>query len=253
MAGQVLLSETTAALVRDELPEGVELAGSRSPPVEGHALDPEHIRQLVIEGLPSEFPPLKSLEELPPELPLGLGAVHLPSFLEPDAETEGQVPVFVARERELAQLDGCLQEALSGEGKVVFLEGGPGRGKTALLEAFARRAIDAYPGLLAVSGDGNAHTGMGDPYLLFREALSMLTGDVEAKWAAGSITQEHARRLWEICPFTAQSLVDYGPDLVDVFVSGKALFITDLGSRTRPAGFAPSIESAGGQGWLRIW
>jgi ABC-type oligopeptide transport system substrate-binding subunit len=123
----------------------------------------------------------------------------------------------------LAQLDGCLQEMLSGEGKVVFLEGGPGRGKTALLEAFARSAIATHPDLLVFSGDGNAHTGIGDPYLLFREALSMLSGDVEAKWAAGSISTEHARRLWEICPFTAQSLVNYGPDLVEVFVSGKGL------------------------------
>jgi ABC-type oligopeptide transport system substrate-binding subunit/class 3 adenylate cyclase len=220
--GQVLLSETTTPLLRDELPEGVSLLD-----LGRHRLkdlrQPEHIRQLVIEGLPSEFPPLKSLEELPPELALGLGAVHLPSFLEPDAETEGQVPVFVARERELAQLDGCLQEMLSGEGKVVFLEGGPGRGKTALLEAFARSAIATHPDLLVFSGDGNAHTGIGDPYLLFREALSMLSGDVEAKWAAGSISTEHARRLWEICPFTAQSLVNYGPDLVEVFVSGKGL------------------------------
>ena len=220
--GQVLLSETSAALVRDELPEGVSLLD-----LGRHRLKdlrhPEHIRQLVIEGLPSEFPPVKSLEQLPPDLPLGLGEVQYPAFLETGSDTEREVPIFVARERELQQLDGCLQQALSGEGKVVFLEGGPGRGKTALLEAFARSAIDAYPDLLVFSGDGNAHTGIGDPYLPFREALSMLGGDVEAKWAAGSITGEHARRLWEICPFTAQSLVDYGPDLVEVFVSGKAL------------------------------
>ena len=42
---------------------------------------PEHIRQLVMKGLPSEFPPLKSLEVLPPELPLGMEAVQLPAFL----------------------------------------------------------------------------------------------------------------------------------------------------------------------------
>ncbi|MGD9093774.1 MAG: adenylate/guanylate cyclase domain-containing protein, partial [Anaerolineales bacterium] len=63
--GQVLLSETTAALVVDELPEGVELLD-----LGRHLLKdmrrPEHIRQLVIEGLPAEFPPLTSLEHLPP-------------------------------------------------------------------------------------------------------------------------------------------------------------------------------------------
>jgi WD40 repeat protein len=63
--GQVLLSETTAALVMDELPEGVELLD-----LGRHLLKdirrPEHIRQLVIEGRPAEFPPLTSLERLPP-------------------------------------------------------------------------------------------------------------------------------------------------------------------------------------------
>ncbi|MGB7117842.1 MAG: adenylate/guanylate cyclase domain-containing protein, partial [Anaerolineales bacterium] len=63
--GQVLLSETTTPLLRDELPEGVSLLDlGRHRLKDLH--QPEHIRQLVIEGLPSEFPPLKSLEELPP-------------------------------------------------------------------------------------------------------------------------------------------------------------------------------------------
>jgi WD40 repeat protein/class 3 adenylate cyclase len=64
--GQVLLSETTTALVRDELPPGVSLLD-----VGRHLLKdihrPEHITQLVIEGLPAEFPPLASLEMLPLE------------------------------------------------------------------------------------------------------------------------------------------------------------------------------------------
>jgi class 3 adenylate cyclase len=64
--GQVLLSETTTALVQDELPEGVSLLD-----LGRHLLKdihrPERICQLVLEGLPSEFPPLTSLEMLPPE------------------------------------------------------------------------------------------------------------------------------------------------------------------------------------------
>lgn len=59
--GQVLLSETTAPLVQDELPEFVELLD-----LGYHRLKdlrrPEHIHQLVINELPSEFPPLNSLE-----------------------------------------------------------------------------------------------------------------------------------------------------------------------------------------------
>jgi predicted ATPase len=64
---------------------------------------------------------------------------------------------------------------------------------------------------------------MGDPYLPFRETLAMLTADVESRWAAGGISLEQSRRLWENCPFTAQTLVDGGPDLVGVFIPAAGL------------------------------
>jgi WD40 repeat protein/class 3 adenylate cyclase len=61
--GQVLLSETTAPLVRGELPEGVTLLD-----LGRHRLKdmrrPEHIHQLVLDRLPAEFPLLNSLEDL---------------------------------------------------------------------------------------------------------------------------------------------------------------------------------------------
>src|SRR5512137_92895 len=64
--GQVLLSETTTALVQDELPQGVTLLD-----LGRHLLKdihrPERIHQLVIERLEAEFPPLTSMEMLPPE------------------------------------------------------------------------------------------------------------------------------------------------------------------------------------------
>jgi class 3 adenylate cyclase/pSer/pThr/pTyr-binding forkhead associated (FHA) protein len=61
--GQVLLSESASALVQDELPPGVSLLDLGC-----HSLKdirrPERIYQLVIEGLPAEFPPLKSQKAL---------------------------------------------------------------------------------------------------------------------------------------------------------------------------------------------
>jgi YVTN family beta-propeller protein len=59
--GQVLLSSTTRDLVEDELPEDVgvrELGEHRLKDLDR----PERIHQLVIAGLPDEFPPLKTLE-----------------------------------------------------------------------------------------------------------------------------------------------------------------------------------------------
>ena len=149
---------------------------------------------------------------------------QLPAFLtEEGARHQVDRPLFVARERELAQLDAFLNGALAGQGQVIFITGGPGRGKTALLEAFARRAMEAHPDLLIASGNCNAYSDVGDPYLPFRDVMAMLTGDVEAKWDAGAITRDHAQRLWAAFPLVVQSLLDHGPHLLDVLVPGAAL------------------------------
>jgi tetratricopeptide (TPR) repeat protein len=149
---------------------------------------------------------------------------QLPAFLTEDgARHEPDRPLFVTRERELAQLDAFLNGALAGQGRVIFITGGPGRGKTALMDAFARRAMEAHPDLLVTSGNCNAYSDVGDPYLPFRDVMAMLTGDVEAKWDAGAITRDHAQRLWAAFPLVVQALLDHGPHLLDVLVPGAAL------------------------------
>jgi DNA-binding SARP family transcriptional activator len=155
--------------------------------------------------------------------PAPVPARAAPAFLSDEAEAIEPPDVFVARERELAQLDGYLEDVLAGHGRVVFVTGGPGRGKSALMREFARRAMDTRPDLLAVMGNCNAYSGVGDPYLPFREVLAMLTGDVEGRWAAGLISTEHAQRLWAILPLAVQTLFDQDPHLIDIFLSGQAL------------------------------
>jgi ABC-type oligopeptide transport system substrate-binding subunit/DNA-binding SARP family transcriptional activator len=183
-------------------------------------------------------------EKLPAE-----PALRLPGFLEEEGGASEGVsedvgpravpPTFVARERELARLDGFLQAAVGGQGQAFFITGGAGRGKTALLGEFARRAVTAHPDLLVACGNCNAYSGMGDPYLPFREVLAMLTGDVEARWAAGTITRDHARRLWMAMPAVVDALLDRGPDAIGVLLRGASLL-----GRARAA--AP-----GGAPWLR--
>lgn len=103
--------------------------------------------------------------------------------------------IFVAREHELAQLNEFLDRILAGQAQVCFVTGEAGSGKTALVTEFARRAQEAHADLLVAHGTCNAQTGLGDPYLPFREVLGLLTGDVEAKLAQGAITEENASRL----------------------------------------------------------
>ena len=77
-------------------------------------------------------------------------------------------------------LSKILNEALTGHGKVAIVRGEAGSGKTAMLNAFARLAQANQPDLVVASGICNAYTGVGDPYLPFREILAMLTGDTES-------------------------------------------------------------------------
>ena len=149
---------------------------------------------------------------------------ELPDFLlEKTGEPENGKKVFVGRENELTFLEGHLAKALSGKGRVAFISGEAGSGKTALLQTFIQRSVRTHPDLISVSGNSNAFFGVGDPYLPFRDILSMLTGELESRLRASAISPEHARRLWAFFPLAIHTLVDLAPDLIDAFVPGRAL------------------------------
>ena len=67
--GQVLLSGSTRELAHSDLPTGVSLVDLGSHRLKD-LTEPEQVWQLSIEGLPAEFPPLKSLDTLPNNLPI---------------------------------------------------------------------------------------------------------------------------------------------------------------------------------------
>jgi serine/threonine protein kinase/predicted ATPase len=149
---------------------------------------------------------------------------QIPAFLVEGAkELEEIRPVFVAREQELEKLSRFLEISLSKKGRVAFVTGEAGSGKTALIQEFAHRAQEEYSDLIVAAGKCNAHTGIGDPYLPFREALGMLSGEVEDRWAAGSLSKDQATRLWNLLHLTVQAIVETGPDLIDTFISGAEL------------------------------
>lgn len=114
--------------------------------------------------------------------------ISLPPFLWAAAATTRPVMPLVARENELARLDVQLNAALAGEGGIVFISGEAGDGKTMLAQTFVEHSQAQHSELIVATGHCNAYTGIGDPYLPFREILELLTGDIEPRWSAGSMS-----------------------------------------------------------------
>ena len=117
--GQALLSLAAEELVRDHLPEGVRLRHLGEHRLRDLAR-PEQIYQLMANDLPSDFPPLRSLENVPNNLPV-------------------QLTGFVGREREMEEvkrlLDGTHLLTLTGTG---------GTGKTRISLQVAADLLDKF-------------------------------------------------------------------------------------------------------------
>ena len=212
--GQVLLSETTSALVQQDLPDGISLLDMGYHQLKDMS-QPEELHQLVIPGLPSKFPPLR-VEVAYLDDFAALHTPHEPTFLDttlPEIE-----PVFVERSSELDHLEKYLKLALESQGGVAFLSGDVGVGKTTLLDRFTRRAIQEFPQLLVACGVCTAYSGIGDPYLPFIDIFSMLTGDLETRWSTGAISRQHALRMWDSLPGNLDAILAHAPDLIGVLV-----------------------------------
>ena len=105
--GQILLSGATRELVRDMLSPDAELIDLGETRLKD-LMRPEHVYQLTASGLPTTFPPLKTLDSFPNNLPR-------------------QLTTFIGREKEIAQVQKELQSH-----RVVTLTGSGGAGKTRL-------------------------------------------------------------------------------------------------------------------------
>lgn len=141
-----------------------------------------------------------------------------PAFLAVDGGSEPPAPKVVGREPELAALASALEDALAGHGRAIFVTGEAGRGKSSLLAEFSRRALAAHPEVVVVVGHCDAFTGAGDPLLPFRDALETLTGDIEARWQAGTMDRDLAVRLWDLMPRAVETVARHGPELLEGFL-----------------------------------
>jgi DNA-binding winged helix-turn-helix (wHTH) protein/predicted ATPase len=105
------------------------------------------------------------------------------------AHERGQPPTrhpLVGREAELSRLAECFAAASNGHRQLVFATGDPGSGKTALIEAFARRC-----GASIAIGHCFEQFGTSEPYLPVWEALSRL-GRERRSAALGLLLARHA-------------------------------------------------------------
>ncbi len=120
--GQILLSEATRALVEDALPGGATLRD-----LDAHRLKdmlrPERLAQLDLPGLPVDFPPLKTLDAHPHNLPI-------------------QPTPLLGRVEQVAALAALLRRD---DARLVTLTGPGGIGKTRLSLEVAAEALDGFP------------------------------------------------------------------------------------------------------------
>jgi predicted ATPase len=72
---------------------------------------------------------------------------------------------------------------------------------------------------------------MGDPYLPFRQILTVLTEMQDEKQPANSVNLTNAARLKEFVRVSGETLLDVGPDLIGIFVPGASLAVK-LATRT---------------------
>ena len=151
-------------------------------------------------------------------------------------------PVFIGRDAELRHLEGLFARAAKGKGQIVFVVGEAGTGKTTLVQELARRTLAGYTDSVIAVGNCNAQTGLGDPYLPFREILGLLLGNVGTPRDHSSLPQENTNRLRKLLVRSTQVLVEVGPDLVGVFVPGAALVATIGKAVVEKVGWMEELE-----------
>jgi predicted ATPase/class 3 adenylate cyclase len=185
--GQVLLSSATAALVERNLP-----AGTRLQDLGQHRLkdlsQPEHLHQVLIEGLEQDFLPPRTLDARPNNLP-------------------AQITRFIGRSGEIARIRELLAEH-----RLVTLTGPGGTGKTRLgLEVAAEALTDLRDGVFFVD-----LSGLTDSELVPEQIAGALRVRAEPERAVLDSLEDHLREKELLLVLdNFEQVLDAGPSVLE--------------------------------------
>jgi predicted ATPase/class 3 adenylate cyclase len=198
--GQVLVSDVTRSLVRDEALEGIafrDLGSHRLKDLD----EPERLHQLVADGLRSEFPPARTIDARPNNLPT-------------------QLTSFVGRMADRAAVGDLL--ALH---RLVTLTGPGGTGKTRLSIEVAAAAVADFPdGVHFVSLDA-----VRDPGLVASQIAGTLgLTESGSRSARDLVVDWLARKTVLVVLDNFEQVVDAAPLVADLLrsVDGLKLLVT---------------------------
>jgi predicted ATPase/uncharacterized protein YndB with AHSA1/START domain len=218
--GQIVVSEAVRTLVSPDLDPSITLRG-----LGNHRLkdlrEPQPLCQVVADGLRLEFPPLRSLDVRPNNLPT-------------------QLTSFVGRERELAEAG-----ALLAANRLVTLTGPGGTGKTRLSLQVAANAAEDFPdGIFFVALET-----VRDPALVpsrlaaaigIAESAKRSTTEVLVEWLAGKrvlLVLDNFEQVLDAGPIVAE-LLRAAPGLKTLNTSRAALNVS--GEQEYPVPGLPS-------------
>jgi predicted ATPase/class 3 adenylate cyclase len=223
--GQTLLSGATHELVRDSLPENIQISDLGERRLKD-LLRPEHLYQLNAAGLPATFPPLKTLDSFPNNLPT-------------------QLTSFIGREKEITEVK---QEV--NEHRLVTLTGSGGTGKTRLSLQVAGELLGQFPqGIWFIE-----LAPLADPELIPQTILSAVGLNEQAGRLPIELLKEYLRdkrslivldnceHLIEASAELANTLLNSAPELKILASSREALGVRGELSYPVPSLSLPDIK-----------
>jgi len=206
--GQILLSQTTYELVAPDLPAEIGFRGLGAHRFKD-LTRAQSIYQAVVAGLPTEFPPLKSLDSFPNNLPRQLAS-------------------FVGREAEMAEVKRLLSTT-----NLLTLTGTGGAGKTRLAIQVAADLLEQYSdGVWLVELAALAHsslipetvaTALGLHEQPGRSVLTSLRDYLQPK--ALLLVLDNCEHLVAACAQLAEALLQVCPNLRILATSREPLGI----------------------------